>query len=777
MPKDYIRFFDHLYSHSGSLRKLVGADADEFVKLLREQPNVTGHKLGVDFEKYLIKLIRFGLKVTPIRPYFSDFLKRQKLVSTISKGTRIVLTRQPSKIKLSKTHVKEIHRALKVARNVAAQIQPPKSRSLRPSIKMHPLRPSIKIHEESRVFGAREIGGSFIDVDELLSRRDGIAAADAIFKWPKSREILVTGHTLQGESAQVFNWGREYKLRFGIGTPLVVNLARGNIAIKDVPSGGLKTLWVITSADVEFISTPTTLEPRKICNTWTTEFELLIPEEGNTETKEVAFRAGVTPGKVHLTIYAVAVNGAREIYREVSVGLRNGPKVTADEIAKTILHTHLRTTHEWTTPPEHIQVTISNGTAYITTKGFLVEKYEFQESFKGFDTMVAGTIQNVRNALEQFREAHGDYLNDLDHFDILGRLSKRGKWEPHYARGNGWQPLPEEADAAHKKSFDEVLKSKEWQALASAGYRLFESCFDKQSKLRILLAKLKPGSRIDFHWTSQGGAGWVAHVPWALMYTEPVDVMRKTFANPENFLGLRFRIGTHSWPVNNGSVILGGMDSVHSVNLLYWGDKADDEVAVESGWQAGEYKKLKRSQLFPDRTQPDFKRQIMGALDSPGPSPVGVLYFYCHCSVGNGAQPVLRFGNTSKVEDTLGIADLSQAEITDAPLVFANACTTVQADPHMASELEDSFFQRGIRAFIGTETKVPIKLASKFAWLYFRFLYRIVDEKPMAAGEALTQARMFLWTQYKNIGGLFYSMTNQYELYLASEEEVTALRN
>jgi len=260
------------------------------------------------------------------------------------------------------------------------------------------------------------------------------------------------------------------------------------------------------------------------------------------------------------------------------------------------------------------------------------------------------------------------------------------------------------------------------------------------------------------------------------MYTEPVDVMGRQPADPEKFLGLRFRVGARSWAVNNGSVVLGGLDSVHFVNLLYWGNKQGDEVAVEAEWQVEEYKRLKQSQLLPDRNKPDFKSQIMEALASPEPSPVGVLYFYCHCSVGDGAKPRLRFGNTSKSEDTLGAADLPQGPLADAPLVFANACTTAQADPHMTSELEDSFFQRGIRAFIGTETKVPIKLASKFAWLYFRFLYRIVDKEPMAAGEALTQARMFLWTQYKNVGGLFYSMTNQYELYLASETEVLKLR-
>jgi hypothetical protein len=212
------------------------------------------------------------------------------------------------------------------------------------------------------------------------------------------------------------------------------------------------------------------------------------------------------------------------------------------------------------------------------------------------------------------------------------------------------------------------------------------------------------------------------------------------------------------------------------MDLLYWGNKAGDEVAEEARWQAGEYKMWKWSKLLPDPAGPDLKRQLILALDRPSPAPVGVLYFYCHCSVGDGTQLCLRFGNTSKREDTLSRTELSRRGLPDGPLVFANACATAQADPHGTSELEQTFFQRGVRAFIGTETKVPIQLASKFAWLYFNFFYRLADSAPMAAGEALTQARMFLWTQYRNVGGLFYSITNQYDLYLASDREVLSLR-
>jgi hypothetical protein len=46
----------------------------------------------------------------------------------------------------------------------------------------------------------------------------------------------------------------------------------------------------------------------------------------------------------------------------------------------------------------------------------------------------------------------------------------------------------------------------------------------------------------------------------------------------------------------------------------------------------------------------------------------------------------------------------------------------------------------------------------------------------MSAGEALMQARIFLWTQYRNLGGLFYCLVNQYDLFLATDSEVQSLR-
>jgi cholesterol oxidase len=588
------------------------------------------------------------------------------------------------------------------------------------------------------------------------------------------REIIVTGHALEGTAVSNFRKGQTYRLHFRVDAPVAENVASGNIAVTGIPKGGLNTRWVVTSVNLEFVPEMATCRVEKVGATWRAEFDLSIPESGPSETKEIAIRGSAGPGNLLVTIYTVQDNGCRELYREVAVNLAGAPAVASDEIVKSPQHTHLRTTHEWTTPPEHIQASFNNGLADVCTKRPRLEVYEFVERFSATDTHLKSAIDNVRNSLESFREIHEPYLEDLDDADMRTRLSS-WSWRPS-EKGNGWRPLPDQADSDHRKAFTQVQQGAEWRALASDGYALFDRCFPRGTQLRALLEKLLPGSRIDLHWGEQSGPGWVSHVPWALMYMDPVDVTGKTPADPEKFLGFRFRIGTRSWRVNNGSVVLGGPNVAHSLNILYWGRKPGDDVAVEAQWQAQEYASSEFSRLLPDPTAADWKQQVVLAMDAPGPSPVAVVYFYCHCSVGDGAQPCLRFGSTSKHEDTIGRNDLSQRSIPDGPLVFANACTTAQADPHMTSELEQAFFQRGVRAFIGTETKVPIRLASKFAWLYFQFFYRRVDSAPMPAGEALTQARMFLWTQYRSVGGLFYSMSNQYDLYFASQEEVLSLR-
>jgi hypothetical protein len=242
--------------------------------------------------------------------------------------------------------------------------------------------------------------------------------------------------------------------------------------------------------------------------------------------------------------------------------------------------------------------------------------------------------------------------------------------------------------------------------------------------------------------------------------------------DPLGFWGLRYRISYSAHAVE-GSKALGRMEDAYGMHFLYWGDQPQDVTGMEARWQRQQWSGWKNQNFVPANA----KAILVQRLNAPIPIPTTVLYLFCQCSVGDGNATVLRFGNTIQPADVIKQIELGSKRLVNQPLVFANACTTAAADPYMANALETHFFQRGCRAYIGTESKVPIQLASRFASIFFHFFYRKVDAEPMAAGEAIAQARLFLWTEYKNIGGLYYTYINQYELFMAQDAEVLALRD
>jgi CHAT domain-containing protein len=744
----YTQFFDYLSDRKLLTHERLTGDATGFIDLLREHPDPESPRIITEYRKYIESLIEHGLKTKPVDRYICEYFRDRGILKQTERGIPIITIKSEPKPKrrLNSSEIVEIRRSRSAALAIADIIE-----------------------QSMRSFG--EMGVEAKTEETLSSLSDDGDGGPPGGTRGAGREITMTGHEPDGQPVQVFEPAHEYRLRFRVGAPSKDNLAQGDTAIGDVPEGGLQTHWVVTSSDVEFLPGPSAAV-RQGDGGWIAEFDLLIPETGESDTAELALRKAEAPGKIFVMLYAVK-NGGKDLYRQLTADLSAAPRVETDAIVAAAGHTNLATRHEWTTPNNHIQIIVGGSKAFVTTFRAARNEYHFPHEWPATGDRLAGAIQNVRDALERFREKLDGYLNDLDPAELAARLATPS-WKP-YSNERGWY-LPDCADPAHRSAFATVQASTEWRDLASAGYTLFDSCFPQGSQIRDVIEKLDPGSRIDFDWTDRSGAGWT-HVPWALMYMEPVDVLGNVHADPERFLGLRFRLGYRAWTVAEASRALGDPASAHSVLLLYWGDKQGDEVAAESRWQMSKYTALPLPRLLPDVAQPDPKKQIMMALDAPMPPPTAVLYFYCHCSVGDGSKPFLRFGNTSQSQDTVGQNELSQNRLVDAPLVFANACTTVQADPHMTNMLEDSFFRRGARAFIGTETKVPVQLASKFAWLFFQFFCRRADPDPMAAGEALVQARMFLWTQYRNIGGLFYCLVNQYDLFLASDQEVRALRS
>jgi hypothetical protein len=244
--------------------------------------------------------------------------------------------------------------------------------------------------------------------------------------------------------------------------------------------------------------------------------------------------------------------------------------------------------------------------------------------------------------------------------------------------------------------------------------------------------------------------------------------------DPTGFLGLRLRIDYRSHNVQPAPKALGKPDEAHAVNLLYWGG---DIVGQEAESQRTRWAAWPNQAFVPaSAAEAEPKRALLEALRTPAPAPASVLYLFCRFSSGDGEPSVLQFGAGFGADDIIGEREMRLPALPDRPFIFANACATATSDAYNINELEEGFFLRQCRAYLGTEAMVPIQLASRFATTFFRFFYRLVTPQPIAAGEAVAQARLFLWRNYRNIGGLFYLYVHQYEVFMADDTEVRAMR-
>jgi hypothetical protein len=498
-------------------------------------------------------------------------------------------------------------------------------------------------------------------------------------------------------------------------------------------------------------------------------FGLLIPEHGESAVPQIRIVPRTAQGaRLDVVLYA-----HREIYRQFTISLsvadgRTAAPLEVIHIQNEITHApaahlNLRTSHEWATPPGELVVTVIGSMASV--RGDVGAQFvDAVIPWSGVKAKVAGRIDNVRASAEQFRHEWEDYLNDIDPADLAARLAN---WTPAY----NWEALEDLADASHQQRWNAVCVSKEFRDLASDGRRLYEAFFPQTSKLRAWIDSLAPGHRLDVSWTLEQDG--VPHIPWGLMYLPDVPPEGESI-DPMGFLAQRFRLSYTAHDVQAGSKALGSLEDTHRAHFLYWGDDPQDTTGQESRWQQQQWSRWNNQVFIPALPRGlNPKSELLQLLNEPLPAPTSVLYLFCECTVGDGNDPELCFGGTLPA-GLVRRTELGTKLLADRPLIFANACMTAATDPYVANELEGIFFDRGCRAYLGTETKVPIQLASRFASIFFHFLYSTGDSQkaPLAAGEAVAQTRLFLWTRYRNLGGLFYTYVNQYELFMASDAEV-----
>ncbi|MGW7465399.1 ATP-binding protein [Streptomyces xantholiticus] len=374
-------------------------------------------------------------------------------------------------------------------------------------------------------------------------------------------------------------------------------------------------------------------------------------------------------------------------------------------------------------------------------------------------TAAAGQrVRDAQVALDAYWQSRAQRYNLISASDIAKRLrdfSPRADWSLQTEVA-----VREEDEAAWSAD----AHSEEMRALALAGRQLFRAMFPESTDLNTMIKALEPGDRLTIHWkdcTPQ-------HVPWPLLF-------RGTLPRPgqpiqaHDFLGLRLRI---SHVIHPGEFTRSLDNDAVRAHLMYWGGNPDDKTLLAAQEHAEELSTWQPTVLPSARENP--KAQLSQFLWDP--SPVSLIYVFCEASTGAGNKPSLRFGSTSDPCDVLQLTDMGVDPLTDKPLIFMNACETSAAEHTYSNELQNSFLERGSRAYIGSECKVPTKFAARFASVFFHFLYtRDVNGAPTAAGEALAQTRKFFWDEYRSIGGLFYSYVNDDQVFIAKPHEVAAM--
>jgi hypothetical protein len=362
---------------------------------------------------------------------------------------------------------------------------------------------------------------------------------------------------------------------------------------------------------------------------------------------------------------------------------------------------------------------------------------------------------NVRNALEDFRQECSSYLNAVDADDLLAQVSSI---PPAIVWEHPGDPSPPHQQAWDAPEVQDALHTLSWY-----GYALFDSLF-KDARLREDVRALRPGDRLEVHWYP--GDGRQHQLPWGLMYLQPSD--RAVPVDPMQFPGLRFRLEVFNYPPDRVKPCLGALrEQTPRSYCLYW-DDTPQEISSEVRRQRSGLDRWPGGLVLPTEGVGSPRDELLEALNRRGPNP-HVLYMFCRCHNPEKAPVELRFKNGNNKKDSIRAPDLTQLDLTNNPLIFINACETSARESGAPHDLERYFFNRKCGAYIGTEAKVPVHLASRVAEGFFHYFYGVTGPQPLPVGEALARIKLILWKRYRNVGGIFYSLINDPRLHVCSE--------
>jgi hypothetical protein len=260
-------------------------------------------------------------------------------------------------------------------------------------------------------------------------------------------------------------------------------------------------------------------------------------------------------------------------------------------------------------------------------------------------------------------------------------------------------------------------------------------------------------------------------IPWALLYDKPGPITADTL-DWSGFWGYRYRFDVLV-PGNYPDPLI--TDNPLGLHFVFNDDRALHLFTQEQA-------RFVTSELGSAQCQVDWGEVgFLARMLNPGDA--ALLYSYCHGTHTSGAvqeralvgESALIFSSGRRTR-LVDLKRLGGEPLPRRPLVFVNACEGATQDAFYYDGFMPFFIeQQGARGFIGTEVKVPTRLAHDFA---LEFLHRFAQGQEV--GTILWELRRHYLDTHNTILAFNYSLYGLGETRLAQplvEVEASGIAN